>query len=188
MPDIPQPIRAILQVGMKYGLVGSVIAIGLFFVMEWMGENPLIWTAPKLVTYCVLFAAFPLLATLEFRRYHLLGDWKFWQGLLLCVLVYGIISLTTLLVAVVAMQLDPGMLQSYQDVAMQSLETNREGFLEQFGEEQYAQTQEIVRATTVWDVALDDLLKKVLIGFFLAATIALALSIISSLQARNSSN
>ena len=184
----PQPSRAILKVGVKYGLVGSVIAIGLFFVMLWLNENPLVWTAPKLIVYCVLFAAFPLLATLEFRRYYLLGKWKFWQGLMLCVLVYGIISLTTFAVALVAMQLDSELLESYREVSLHSLEANREGFLEQFGEEQYIQTREIVLATTVWDVALDDLFKKIVIGFFLAATIALALSIISSLQTRTPSN
>nr|WKN34285.1 DUF4199 domain-containing protein [Tunicatimonas sp. TK19036] len=187
MSDQPKPARAILQVGVKYGLVGSVIGIGLFFAMRWLGENPMIWTSPKLIAYCVLFAVFSLLAILEFRRYHLIGKWKFWQGLALGVLVYSVISLTTFLVSAITMQFDPDMLQSYREVSIQSLETNREGFIEQFGEERYAETKEVVMVTTLWDVALDDLFKKMLIGFFLTVTIVLAISIISSLQAREPS-
>ena len=184
MSEQPKPARAILQVGVKYGLVGSIIGIILFFVMKWLGENPMVWTSPKLIAYCLLFAIFPLLAILEFRRYYLIGKWKYWQGFALGVLVYIVISLSTFLVAAITMQFDPNMLQSYREVSMQSLETNQAGFIEQFGEERYTETKEIVMQTTLWDVAFDDLLKKMLVGFFLTVTMVLAVSIISSLQAR----
>ena len=48
---VDSPTREILSVGLKYGLVGSIIAIGLFFAMKGLGENPLIWTVPKMVVY-----------------------------------------------------------------------------------------------------------------------------------------
>lgn len=188
MTDSPQPGRALIQVGFKYGLVGSAIAIGLFFAMKGLGENPLIWTVPKLVAYSVLFTAFPLLATVEFRRYHLLGKWKFWQGLVLGIIVYGTICILTLTVAIIVMQVDNGLIESYREVSLQTLEESRERFIEQFSEERYEQTKEIVLATTAWEVVLDDFLKKALLGFFLTATIALALSVISSLRARSVPN
>lgn len=188
MAESVQPRRALLQTGLKYGLVGSVIAIGLFFAMKGLGENPLIWTAPKLIAYSILFLFFPLLATVEFRRYHLVGKWKFWQGLVLGILVYGTICVLTLAVAMIVMQVDTSLVESYRKMSLQTLEGNREGFVEQFSEERYQQTKEMVLATTTGEIALDDFLKKLLLGFFLTVTIALALSIISSLRARNAPN
>lgn len=185
MADSAQAGRALLQTGLKFGLVGSVIAIGLFFAMQALGENPLIWTSPKLIAYSVLFLFFPLLATVEFRRYHLVGKWKFWQGLVLGILVYGTICILTLVVAVIVMQVDTSLVESYRETSLQTLEGNREGFVEQFSEERYEQTKEMVLATTAWEIALDDFLKKLLLGFFLTVTTALALSIISSLRARS---
>ncbi len=180
--------RDILSVGLKYGLVGSVIAIGLFFAMKGLGENPLIWTTPKLIVYSIIFILFPLLALAEFRRYHWEGKWKFWYGLVLGIVVYGTICLSTFLTDYMVMLVDSNLVTSYQEASLQSLESRRDEFLEQFGEEQYNQTQETITMITAAEIALDDLLKKLLLGFFLTATIALAVNIISSLRSRTISN
>ncbi|WKN41197.1 DUF4199 family protein [Tunicatimonas pelagia] len=182
------PNREIFSVGLKYGLVGSVIAIGLFFAMKWGGENPLIWTTPKLVVYSIIFILFPLLALAEFRRYHWEGKWKFWYGLVLGIVVYGTICLSTFSIDYIAMVADSSLVASYQEASLQSLESKQQEFLEQFGEVQYAQTREAVSSITAVEIALDDLLKKLLLGFFLTATIALAVNIISSLRSRSVSN
>ncbi len=184
----PSLIRPIFSIGLKYGLGGSVIAIGLFFAMQGLGENPMVWTAPKLVAYSVIFTAFALLALVEFRRYHWVGKWRFWYGLLLGIIVYGTICLSTFLAAYTVMQFDDQLVESYRDVSLQSLESRQEEFLEQFGEEQYTQTQGAVQAIGAGDILLDDLFKKLLLGFFLTATIALAFSIITSLRSRRTSN
>ncbi|MEM6844358.1 MAG: DUF4199 family protein [Bacteroidota bacterium] len=181
-------IRVVLSVGLKYGLVGSVIAIGLFFAMQGLGENPMIWSAPKLIAYSVIFMAFSLLALVEFRRYHWVGKWKFWYGLLLGIAVYGTICLSTFLVATLVMQLDDSLVSSYREVSLQSLESRQEEFLEQFGADRYNETQKAVVSITATGIALDDLLKKLLLGFFLTSTLAIAFSVISSLRARRLSN
>jgi len=182
------PTREIFSVGLKYGLVGSVIAIGLFFAMKGLGENPLIWTTPKLVVYSIIFILFPLLALAEFRRYHWEGKWKFWYGLVLGIVVYGTICLSTFLATYVVMLVDNSLATSYKEASLQSLESRQSAFLEQFGEVQYAQTKEAVTTITAVEIAFDDFLKKLLLGFFLTATIALAVNIISSLRSRTVSN
>lgn len=186
---VESPTREILSVGLKYGLVGSIIAIGLFFAMKGLGENPLIWTVPKLVVYSIVFVLFPLLALAEFRRYHWDGSkWKFWYGLVLGIMVYGTICLGTFLTTYVAMLADSSLVASYQESSLQSLESRHDEFLKQFGEEQYAQTREAIITITTGEIALDDLLKKLLLGFFFTATLALAVNIISSLRSRTISN
>ncbi|MEM8969786.1 MAG: hypothetical protein AAGE93_25430, partial [Bacteroidota bacterium] len=119
---------------------------------------------------------------------HWVGKWRFWYGLLLGIIVYGTICLSTFLAAYTVMQFDDQLVESYRDVSLQSLESRQEEFLEQFGEEQYTQTQGAVQAIGAGDILLDDLFKKLLLGFFLTATIALAFSIITSLRSRRTSN
>jgi hypothetical protein len=163
----------LITVPLKYGLIGGVLVILLFMIFYFLGKNPLVEI--KLVDILIL-AVFIFFSLKEFRDSHNNKELHFWQGVSGGMITYfsiGIISALFILILLVV--IDPGITTNYIESRIALINENKEQLVENINEQAYLDALAGVKKTTPLDLAIDDFLKKSIIGLFLTIIIAVIL-------------
>lgn len=155
----------LLKVPAKFGLIGGLLAATLFVILYAAGQNPLL-TTKKMPFGIILVPLLVYFSIKEFRDYFNSRQLRFWQGLAIGFVNYLIIALisATFMLAFLSYY-DQGLLQELINFNILNFERNKAGFVETFDQETYEKVLVDIRKTTVHHIALDDFVRKMLIGF-----------------------
>ena len=146
----------------------------LFFLLFYFLElNPLVNI--KMIDMLIL-AIFIFFALKEFRDRYNNRELHFWQGMTGGVINYLTIAfISALFIYVMTEIIDPTLTTNYIEGRIELLNQNKQTLIETMDEETYLEAIAGVMETTPFDLALDDFLKKSIIGLFLTIIIAVIL-------------
>lgn len=163
----------LVAVPFKYGIIGGFIVILLFLIFYFFNLSPLVnikMTDPLILIIFIFFAL------KEFRDKYNNRQLHFWQGMSGGVINYVTIALiSAIFILVMTVIIDPEMTTKYIESRIELLIENKQTLVDTMNEETYLNTLAGVKKTTGYDLALDDFLKKSIIGLFLTIIIAVIL-------------
>ena len=155
----------IVKASVKYGVIGGLLAVILLIVLHAIGQNPILST--KKIPFGIILV--PLLVFFnmkEFRDYFNNGELRLWQGLVIGFVNYLIIALiSAIFIWAFLTYYDQEILKELINFNVLNFEQNKTGFIETFDEATYDKVLADIRNTTVHHIALDDFVRKMLIGF-----------------------
>ncbi len=160
--------RALANVGLKYGIAGGVLAIILFLSLYQLNESPL--SSIRLFDF-ILIPLFVVFALWEAKRYTLGGYLSYSQGMTVGAVCFIILALVSALFILLFLRwADPELLVQYQQEGLSILQsTSSDIDWSELGTAEHQEAIEKVRSATAYQVALDDFLKKTVIGLFLTS-------------------
>jgi len=162
-----------LVVPFKYGMVGGVLSITLFFVLLLLGENPLINGTLFSFFFIPIFVFF---AIKEFKKYYNASYLHFWQGMTIGFGTYMILALVSAgFIWLYLVSLDPGLLQDYITNRVDLMMGSQADLVDRLGQDTFDTSLASVKGATAFDLALDDLLRKVFAGFFITTVISVVM-------------
>jgi hypothetical protein len=165
------PRKPLLTTGLKYGAAGGVIAIGLFLALWLMNENPL--DSLRMFDF-ILIPLFVFFTLKEVRDYHYQGRLLYWQGMTAGFVCYiSLAAVSAIFIYIFLSFADTALLIRHQQENLAVLMDDPQKWIEQVGQQAYTKALEEIKELTALDLALDDFLKKVLIGLFITGIITL---------------
>lgn len=163
----------LVAVPLNYGIIGGFIVILLFLIFYFFNLSPLVnikMTDPLILSTFIFFAL------KEFRNKYNNRQLHFWQGMSGGVINYVTIALiSAIFILVMTVIIDPEMTAKYIESRIELLIENKQTLVDTMNEETYLKVLAGVKETTGYDLALDDFLKKSIIGLFLTIIIAVIL-------------
>lgn len=163
----------LFSIAVKYGLIGGLLVVFLYLLFYFLGKNPLLEI--KYIDLPIL-GIFIFFALKEFKVRFNDGELRFWQGITGGMITYVTIAVISgIFILILLNVIDPGITQSYIESRVSLLNENKETLIESINEQAYTDALEGVQNTTATDLALDDFLKKSIIGLFLTIIIAVIL-------------
>ncbi len=163
----------LVAVPLTYGMIGGFIVILLFLIFYFLDRNPLVNI--KMVDPLIL-SIFIFFALKEFRDRYNSRQLHFWQGMTGGVINYlTIATISAIFILVMTVIIDPEMTTKYIESRIELLNENKQTLVDTMDEETYLKAVAGVKETTGFDLALDDFLKKSIIGLFLTIIIAVIL-------------
>lgn len=171
-------MKPIIAVPVKYGLIGSLLAITLILVLYYSGTHPLL--IPTFYDYRILlFGLFIFFGAKEFKDYYNSGFLQFWQGMIIGVIIYMIIGSVVALFLIAFSSIQPDFHQSYIDGTINGLELNKDQLLNQgpvtITEEEYNQQIEMLKETPLYYLGVDYFIKSSVLGFFITILLSVIL-------------
>lgn len=166
-----------LLVPFKYGVVGGAFAVSLFLVLIAFGENPLLATPIDFLANLLILLIFVVFSVKEFKNGYYGGYLHFWQGMSIGVFTVTIIALiSSLFILLYLNWIDPTLLDDYRNSMEELMNSNKNAFLEEYGEEIYSKTMKANAEVSSPDLALDEFLKKkVFAGFFITLIVSVVM-------------
>ncbi|MCC5927843.1 MAG: DUF4199 domain-containing protein [Cyclobacteriaceae bacterium] len=159
-----QEQKPMLRNALRYGLAGAFISIFALFLMFFIDRNPLFYGRYFDI---VLIPAFVVFSIRDFKVNQNNGTLHFWQGMSTGIIVYIIIAIATaLFILLFTYIISPELFEAYIENRLELLAIKREHIIQSIDEESYNQTLKGLRNTQPWHLALDDILKKSIIGLF----------------------
>lgn len=163
----------LVAIPFRYGIIGGGIVIILFLVFYFLDLDPLVNI--KLVDVLIL-AIFIFFALKEFRDGYNNRELHFWQGMTGGLINYVTIAIiSAIFILVMTVIIDPELTTKYIEGRIALLNENRQTLVETMDEETFEEAISGVMGTNAIDLALDDFLKKSIIGLFLTIIIAVIL-------------
>jgi hypothetical protein len=160
-----QEQRPMLRNAIRYGLAGALLSILALLLMYFIDRNPLFYGRYFDI---VLIPAFVIFSIRDFKIQQNGGILHFWQGMSTGIIVYLIIAIATaIFIILFTYIISPELFDAYIENRLELLETKKEHIIQTIDEESYHLTVEGLRNTKAWHLALDDFLKKSIIGLFL---------------------
>ncbi|WPP52243.1 DUF4199 domain-containing protein [Catalinimonas niigatensis] len=162
------------MVPFKYGVVGGVLSIILFFVVYLLGENPLVPNHLDFFVNSIILLVFIIFSIREFRISYNSNILHFLQGItigILTVIIIGLITSISMYVYLTYFNYD--LLNSYKEIMDEQLRTNKETYIEQFDENIFNML--IVENQRISPIKLaqnEFLKKKLLVGFFVTIIVS----------------
>ncbi len=168
-------IPPILRVPLKYGFFGGLLGIVvILFLYYYGGNHPQLY--PVFLDFrIILFAIFIFFSIREFRDYKQAGVLHFWQGMIIGMTCYIMISLVVSVFLGVFGNLVPEYTERYIAEIGTILTESRSQIIEKVGDEAYQNQITTLPFTTITDLAVDYLLKSMFIGLFLTIVISVIL-------------
>ncbi len=158
---------------LKFGLLGGSMTILMFMITYWMDKHPLI--DMKFFDF-IIIPIFIFFSLKEFRDFQNGGILHFWQGMTLGVINYLLVAVISALFILVFLNLiDPILIDSYINDRLGIIDLKKEDLISQMGEETYQKSREDTLNITAGILALDDFLKKCLIGLTLTIPMSVLL-------------
>ena len=147
------------NVGLRYAVVAAFLMIIVFLISYLIGVHPFIEMS-HLFFDLFVYGLVIFFAMNEFKKVINEGILHFWQGMtigfFLNIFSCGIYVIFLFLI----MNFDENILISYQQEAIDFLETKSVQYIESFGKEQYQNQLETIQETTILDLMLLGGLKK----------------------------
>ena len=163
----------LVAVPLKYGLFGGGISILLFLIFYFLKLNPLVNI--KMLDP-ILLSIFIFFALKEFRDIHNDQHLHFWQGMTGGVVNYLVIAaISAIFILVMTVIIDSELTNNYIASRIELLNANKQTLVDTMDAATFDETLAGVKTTSSLDLALDDFLKKSIIGLFLTIIIAVIL-------------
>ncbi len=163
----PYPL---LTVAVKYALVGTALTIVLFFVLLFFDKNPLVtnnWVDFLLLPIFIFFSI------KEYKKYYNQGTLHFWQGMTVGFFTYcGMAFVVAVFLWGYLSLVSPALVQDYITARTDLIMSSKDNFITQFGEETYRKVLADVQLVRASDIALDDFMKKLLVGLFITSVVS----------------
>jgi len=163
----------LISIPLKYGFFGSLIFVVLFLIFYFLELDPLVNI--KIID-ALLLAIFIFFGLKEFRDRHNNRQLHFWQGITGGMVSYiSLAIISAIFIFIMTVIIDPELTTKYVESRIALLMENRQTLVDQMDEETFTRAVEGVKETSGLDLALDDFLKKSIIGLFLTIIIAVIL-------------
>ena len=163
----------LVAIPLKYGILGGSIVILLILIFYFLDLNPLVNIK---VADLLLLSIFIFFSLKEFRDRYNDRRLHFWQGMTGGVINYLTIAvISAVFILLLTVIIDPEVTTKYIEGRIELLNENRQTLIDTMDEETYLKAVAGVQETTGLDLALDDFLKKTIIGLFLTIIIAVIL-------------
>ena len=162
----------LLAVPIKYGLVGGILSVLIFIIIYVLGKNPLIIYRDFDFSFLLLpiFIAFSIK---EFRDNWNNRSLKFGEGMSVGFINYLIVASISGLFIFIFLNIESSMLAEYISDRSLLIVNIKEDMVKTMGQELYQKTYDDLQGTTAYVIALDDFLKKIIIGLFLTIIISI---------------
>ena len=166
-------IKPIVKVPLKYGFFGGILVVIAIIVMNFFEGNPIVNS--RILDFFIL-PLFTFFSIKEYRDYYNAKELHFWHGIIIGYInVFTIAIISSLFIYIFISFIDQETLITYVTARVNEMINNKENLKETMGEEVYQSTLSNVKNITAFDVALDDLIKKSLIGLFVTIIISVIL-------------
>jgi len=163
-------VKPIMKVPLKYGTIGAGMIALMFFIFYAAGTNPLV--EMQLFDFFIL-PVFLFFGLKEYRDAYNQRLMEFWQGMTVGFIVYFTIALLSSSLTWVFVQwVDSSLLASYIANSLSELDQKKVEIIKRMGEDTFLTSQQGVRATNIFDLALDSFLKKTAVGLLLTIMIS----------------
>ncbi len=163
----------LIAIPLKYGAIGGGFLVLLFLIFYFFDLDPL--TNIKIID-AIIICIFTFFATKEFRDRYNDRQLHFWQGMTVGMINYLSIALiSALFILIMTSIVDTGMVPEYVAGRVALLIENKENLIETMNQDTFQNALDGVKTTTSFDLALDDFLKKSIIGLFLTIIISVIL-------------
>ncbi|MEQ9424785.1 MAG: DUF4199 domain-containing protein [Cyclobacteriaceae bacterium] len=160
-------------VPIKFGTIGGAMFILMFCITYGIDKNPLIDL--KFFDF-ILIPIFLFTAMKEYKDYRNNGILHFWQGMTVGVGTYLLMAaVSAFFVTIFLTLIDPAVIDQYISSRLEMLEGKQAEMVEMMGQSTYTKTRDDLINTSAGILALDDFLKKCLIGLLLTIPIAVIL-------------
>ncbi len=165
--------NSLVAVPLKYGASGAALSILMFIITYWMGRNPLIDL--KFFDFLIL-PIFLFFSMKDYKDYRNNGILHFWQGMTVGVLTYVNLALLSGIFIILFLDFfDHQLVDLYITDRLEIIDLKKDEMISHMGEGTYNQSREDIENTSSAILALDDFLKKCLIGLTLTIPIAVIL-------------
>lgn len=163
----------LVSVPIKYGVLGGIMVILLILIFYFLNLDPLVNIK---VADVLILSIFIFFALKEFRDRYNNRQLHFWQGMTGGVLTYLTIAIiSAIFILLMTVIIDPEMTTNYIASRIELLNENKQKLVDAMDEETYLKAVAGVKETSGFDLALDDFLKKSIIGLFLTIIISIIL-------------
>ena len=163
----------LVAIPLKYGIIGGCVVILLILIFYFLDLNPLVNIK---VADLLILSIFIFFSLKEFRDRYNDRQLHFWQGMTGGVINYLTIAMiSAVFILLMTVIIDPEITTKYVEGRIELLNENRQTLIDTMDEETYLKAVAGVKETTGLDLALDDFLKKSIIGLFLTIIIAVIL-------------
>lgn len=163
----------LVAIPLKYGVFGGIMVILLILIFYFLDLDPLVNIK---VADVLILSIFIFFALKEFRDRYNNRQLHFWQGMTGGVFTYLTIAIiSAIFILLMTVIIDPEMTTNYIASRIELLNENKQKLVDAMDEETYLKAVAGVKETSGFDLALDDFLKKSIIGLFLTIIIAVIL-------------
>lgn len=171
-------MKPLFSVPIKFGLIGSILAMIVIIALYYSGTHPLL--IPIFFDYrIVLFVIFILLGLKEFKDYRNGGFLQFWQGMIIGIGIYLIIGLLVGVFVVVYSNIDVDFHSQYIEGTIKGLELDKEQLVNTgsitISEEEFQNQVEMLKNSKPYVLGIDYFIKSSVLGFFLTILLSVIL-------------
>lgn len=166
--------NSLAGVGVRYGLVGGLLAVILLILLFYAGRNPFL-IAPYLDFRIFLFGIFIFFTLKEFRDIHQGGVLYFWQGLFGSFIVVLITSVLGGGGLYVFGTYEPEFVNSYIREMTLYLKTFAPEDIERIGKDIYERNLNDLPATNISKLVITHFAQGMMIGFFVSIILSVVL-------------
>ncbi len=163
----------LISVPLKFGTIAGGLSILMFLIAYWMGKNPLIDL--RFFDFLIL-PVFLFFSMKYFKDYKNNGILHFWQGMTVGVLNYVVLAVLSAIFIIFFLNFINAQLVDFYIIdRLEIIDLKKKEIVSEMGEGTYNQTRSDIGNTSATILALDDFLKKCLIGLTLTIPIAVIL-------------
>ncbi|MGL1889238.1 MAG: DUF4199 domain-containing protein [Reichenbachiella sp.] len=170
-------IKDQFKLSLKYGLIGILLIIIMFFVFYFSDKNPLV----KLqIFYLIIIPTFIIFELIEFTFVFNNKLLEFWHGMTSGFFMYMIIAIGFSIFVLTFIQLiDTEIFSNYVQNRLTILEGTRINIVEQMGADVYINSYKEVKEMTPYDLILDIIARVFLIGFVSTSIVSALLTLLT---------
>lgn len=161
-----------MYASLPFGLAGGLLLVVGFLLLHFLGTEPV---GMILIFGYVATPVFVFAGIKHFRDKHNGGELFFSQGMSVGFFVYTLMAFISALFIWVFMVFQPEVFEVFKASNIALLEQKEALLTEQLGQESFEETYLNIQAMTVFDVALNDFLRKIIPGLFFTIIISIIL-------------
>ena len=155
-----------------FGVIGGAFCGLAFVVFYLVGAEPVSFT--EIFGY-IIIPVFVFLGIKNFKDNMNGRELYFGQGMTVGFFVYSILALISAMAIFIILHIDTAVFEEYKAAALFLMDEKKEVIVEQLGSESYEATLESMLGMTIFDVVLNDFLRKLIPGLFFTIILSIVL-------------
>lgn len=155
-----------------FGVIGGAFCGLAFVVFYFIGAEPISFT--EIFGY-IIIPIFVFLGIKNFKDSMNGRELSFGQGMTVGFFVYSLLALISAMVIFIMLHMDTAVFEEYKAAATSLLQEKKEVIMQQLGNESYEATVESMSGMTIFDVVLNDFLRKLIPGLFFTIILSIIL-------------
>jgi hypothetical protein len=164
--------KPLFAVPIKFGSFAGVMSVITFLMLYFLDFNPFVESRMMDVVLIPIFLFFSIKDFRDLRNGRIL---HYWQGMTVGVITYLLMGLISFAFILIFVEMEPQALTDYINNRLALMEGSKAQFFEQLGEDTYNTAIIDLSKTSALDLAIDDFLKKSIIGLMLTIMISVIL-------------